>query len=188
MTEKEKMLNEDLYDAADKELSELSTKARMLYWKYNQTSPLEQNEREQLLKELLGGFGKKLEILPPFYCDYGFNISIGDNVFMNMNCCILDVVPVVIGDNVMFGPNVQIYTATHPINPNKRIEGLESGKIIIIEDNVWIGGGAIVCPGVKIGKGSVIAAGAVVVKDVPENVFVGGNPAKIIKKELDLID
>lgn len=102
-------------------------------------------------------------------------------MFQNMNCCILDVVPIKVGDDVMFGPNVQIYGATHPLDSKTRITGLESGKKIIIENDVWMGGGAIICPGVTIGKGAAIAAGAVVVKNVPDYVLVGGNPAKIIK-------
>lgn len=187
MTEKEKMLNEELYRPEDKELTDLRMKAQLLYREYNQTSIKEAEQREQILDQLFGRIGKKLEIVPPFYCDYGFNISVGDEVFMNMNCCILDIAPITIGNQVMFGPNVQVYGATHPLNPNKRYLGEEAGKRIIIEDQVWIGGGAILCPGVRIGKGAVVAAGAIVVKDVPANTFVGGNPAKVIKTDLHLM-
>ncbi len=181
MTEKEKMLKGELYRANDEELSKLSTNARLLYREYNLSSQFETDKKRSILKKLLGRFGENLEIIPPFYCDYGFNISFGSNVFLNMNCCILDVVPIKVGDDVMFGPNVQIYGATHPLDSKTRLTGLESGKKIIIENDVWIGGGAIICPGVTIGKGAVIAAGAVVVKNVTEYVLVGGNPAKIIK-------
>ncbi|MEL7124371.1 MAG: sugar O-acetyltransferase [Bacteroidota bacterium] len=184
MTEKEKMISGQLYMADDPELKELSTKARLLYRDYNLSSQLEIEKREKILSDLLGSKGNNLVIIPPFYCDYGFNIKIGDNVFMNMNCIILDVTPVTIGNNVMFGPNAQVYTATHPLNPIERIKGPEYGQDIIIEDDVWVGGGAIICPGVTIGKGAVIGAGAVVTKDVPPNVFVGGNPAKIIKENI----
>ena len=187
MTEKEKMLSGALYNADDDELRALSTKARMLYWEFNQTSELEQSKRKDLLKKLFGKIGTKVEIVPPFYCDYGFNISLGDNVFMNMNCCILDILPITIGNNVMLGPAVQIYGATHPLNPDKRNSGLESGKKVIIEDDAWIGGAAVINPGVTIGKGAVVGAGAIVVKDVPAYTFVGGNPARIIKENLNLI-
>jgi maltose O-acetyltransferase len=188
MTEKEKMISGALYDAQDPELEALRIKARTLYREFNQTAPTELDQRDRLLRALFGQVGKKLEILPPFYCDYGFNITLGDNVFMNMNCCILDITPVAIGNNVMFGPYVQLYSATHPLNPNIRSNGLEAGKDITIEDDVWVGGGAIICPGVHIGKGAVVGAGAVVVKDVPANTFVGGNPAKIVKSDLETLD
>lgn len=188
MTEKEKMLSGELYTADDEELLALTAKATSLYAAYNRTSPSEQDKRQKLLKDLLGSMGEKVKIIPPFYCDYGFNISIGEDVFINMNCCLLDVVPITIGNQVLLGPNVQIYTATHPLNPVKRAAGLEYGQSITIEDNVWVGGGAIICPGVHVGRGAVVAAGAVVTKKVPENVLVGGNPAKVIKTELDLMD
>ena len=185
MTEKEKMLRGELYAADDEELQMLSQKARLLYWEYNQTSPTNKERRDEILYELLGARGEKLEIVPPFYCDYGFNIRLGNNVFMNMNCVILDIAPVVIGNNVMFGPGVQLYGATHPLDPEIRNSGLELGKEITIENDVWIGGGAILCPGIIIGKGAVVAAGAVVTKNVDAYTLVGGNPARVLKEGLN---
>ena len=182
MTEKEKMLSGQLYNASDPELRELSRQARGLYHRFNSTSEDEIEYRIQLLDELLGSAGQGLIIQPPFFCDYGFNISVGDNVFMNMNCCILDIMQVTIGSRTMFGPNVQIYTATHPMDPVERASGLEFAKPISIGENVWIGGGAIINPGVTVGNGVVIGAGAIVTKDVPEMVFIGGNPARVIRE------
>ncbi len=119
------------------------------------------------------------EIEPPFFCDYGTNITLGKKVFMNFNCVVLDVAPVQIGDFVLLGPAVQIYTATHPLQAAQRRLGLESGKKIIIGPDVWIGGGAIICPGVSIGARSVIGAGSVITKDIPEDVFAAGNPCQV---------
>lgn len=175
------MLQGELYKADDPELLASSMRARLLYREYNLTAESEQDKRTRIIKELLGHMGKKNVIVPPFYCDYGEHISTGDHVFMNMNCCILDVAPVKIGDHVMLGPGVQIYTATHPLDYKKRRSGLELGKAITIGDDVWIGGGAIICPGVSVGSRSVVAAGSVVVKDVQEGVVVGGNPAGVIR-------
>ncbi len=182
MTEKEKMLAGQLYRPADPELRELSRHARVLYHKFNMTSEDELDRRKELLDELLGAIGKGLVIQPPFYCDYGFNISVGDDVFLNMNCCILDIMPVTIGSRTMMGPNVQIYTATHPMDPIERSSGQEFAKPISIGEDVWIGGGAIINPGITIGNGVVIGAGAVVTKDVPDMVFIGGNPARVIRE------
>lgn len=182
MTEKEKMLSGKLYNATDKELSEDRYNARLKFQKINSLGEENAKERDKIFKELFGKTGKGLWIEPPFYCDYGYNIKLGNKVFMNFNCCILDVMEVNIGNNVFFGPNVQIYTATHPLDAKTRNSLLENAKPINIGNSVWIGGGAIICPGVSIGDGSVIAAGAVVVKNVPPNVLVGGNPAKVIKE------
>ncbi len=131
---------------------------------------------------MLGNIGNDFWIEPPFYCDYGYNIHAGEQVFFNFDCVILDVSPVIIGDRCLFGPKVQIYTATHPINWKVRGSLLGYGAPITIGSDVWIGGGAIICPGVSIGDRSIIAAGAVVTSDVPEDVLVGGNTAKITKK------
>ena len=125
--------------------------------------------------------GRDFGLEPPFFCDYGYNITVGDQVFFNFNCVILDVNPVTIGDRCLFGPNVQIYAATHPVNAETRGSLLEFGKPVSIGSDVWIGGGAIICPGVSIGNRSIIAAGAVVTKDIPSDVLAGGNPARIIK-------
>ncbi len=181
MTEKDKMLRGEMYDPSDPQLIQERYEARLKFQKFNQLPESAKTERDFIMKEILGPTGMNVNIEPPFYCDYGYNIQLGDNVFINFNCCILDVMPVTIGSNVMFGPNVQIYTATHPLESNARNSGREFAKAITIGNDVWLGGGAIICPGITIGNGAVIGAGAVVTKDVPENVFVGGNPAKVIK-------
>ncbi len=180
--EKEKMLAGELYNPNDKKLIAERHNARLLFRKINQIANNDTKLINDLFRQLFGKTGKGFYIEPPFYCDYGYNIKLGNQVFMNYNCCILDVTEVNIGDRVMFGPNVQLYTATHPLDAKTRASWLESAKPITIGNDVWIGGGAIVCPGVTIGNGSVIGAGAVVTKDVPDNVLAGGNPAKIIKK------
>lgn len=175
------MLSGKLYDASDPELDSDRHRARMLFQKINQMNDLDKEERNKIFFELMGSAGQGLWIEPPFYCDYGYNIHLGEKVFMNFNCVILDVMEVRMGNNVLLGPNVQIYTATHPMDAKTRAEWLEYAKPITIGNDVWIGGGAIICPGVTIGNGVVVGAGAVVTRDVPDNVFVGGNPAKVIK-------
>jgi len=181
MTEKEKMIKGLMYNPLDKELCDDRDAARLLFQEINLIQEDRKPFRDKRLYDLLPNVGKDLWIEPPFYCDYGYNIYAGDNFFMNFNCCILDVAPVTIGDRVMLGPNVQIYTATHPLNAKERSGGTEFAKPIIIGNDVWLGGGAIVCPGVTIGNGVVIGAGAVVTKDIPDNTFAAGNPAKVIK-------
>ncbi len=181
MTEKEKMLSGEMYNAMDPELVEGRLNARLLFQRINSISEDKKEERDSLLYKLFGSAGVNLWVEPPFYCDYGSNIYLGDRVFMNYNCCILDVCEVHIGNDTMLGPNVQIYTASHPMEMKKRISGLEFGKDISIGKGVWIGGSAVICPGVKIGDGAVIGAAAVVTKDVPEYTFVAGNPARIIR-------
>ena len=181
MTEKEKMLSEKMYDPLDPELVEERRKARILFQEINLLNDNEKQKRDKLFYTLLQNAEEGLWIEPPFYCDYGYNIKAGKNLFMNFNCCILDVAEVKIGDNCMMGPNVQIYTATHPLEADKRNSGREFAKRIIIGDNVWIGGHAIINPGVTIGNGVVIGSGSVVTKSFPDNVFIGGNPAKIIQ-------
>lgn len=180
-TEREKMISGALYDPSDKQLREDRKNARRLTRLINETTEEEKKHRIELLKELFGSTGEYLFIEPSFRCDYGYNIHVGENFFANFDCTILDVCEVRIGDNCMIAPKVGIYTATHPLNPFERISGLELGKPITIGDNVWIGGSAVINPGVKIGNNVVVASGAVVTKDVPDNVVVGGNPAKIIK-------
>lgn len=182
MTEKQKMIAGQMYDPLDPVLVEERHWARIQFQKINQLSDDHKEERDKLLYGLMGHAGEGLWIEPPFYCDYGYNITLGKSVFMNYNCCILDVAPVIMGDHVMLAPNVQIYTATHPLEAEARNSGREFAKPITIGDNVWIGGGAIICPGVTIGNGVVVGAGAVVTKDVPNDVFVAGNPARVIKK------
>ena len=180
-TELEKMLAGELYLARDPELVRMSRRARNLYFEYNRTNPNDRSRRDELLKQLLGKMGDNIEILPPFFCDYGVHISVGSNFFMNMNCTILDCGYVTIGDDVQFGPNVQIYTAYHPLDAGERIKGPELAAPVSIGDNVWLGGGVIVCQGVTIGENTTIGAGAVVTKDIPANVFAAGNPCRVIK-------
>ena len=147
-------------------------------WKFN-NSPEE--NRSEILKELFGSTGENFCIKPNFRCDYGYNIYVGENFFANYDCVILDVCKVTIGDNCMLAPRVCIYTATHPLDAQTRISGLEYGKPVVIGNNAWIGGSSVILPGVTIGNNVVVAAGSVVVKYVPDNVVVAGNPAKIIK-------
>jgi maltose O-acetyltransferase len=182
MTEKEKMIAGQLYNPMDTQLVSERYQARLLINKINTMSADVKMERDKLAYKLLENSGENLYIEPPFYCDYGNNIILGNFVYMNFNCCILDVAKVSIGDHSMLGPNVQIYTATHPLEAKARNSGREFAKPINIGHNVWIGGNAVICPGVTIGNNVVIGAGAVVTKDFPDNVFIGGNPAKIIKE------
>ncbi|WP_026754016.1 sugar O-acetyltransferase [Sediminibacter sp. Hel_I_10] len=181
LTEKQKMIAGELYRSQDPELVKEHQHAKLLFQKFNAMDDTLKTQRQDILLALLGATGENLCVEPPFYCDYGYNISMGKNVFINYNCCILDGSYVRIGDNCMLGPNVQIYTATHPLEHKARNSGKEFSKPITIGHNVWIGGNATICPGVTIGNGAVIAAGAVVTKNVSDNVVVGGNPAKVIK-------
>ena len=178
MTEKEKMLAGQLYNPADKELANIRTHARTILKEFNDS---EDNNKSYILKQLFGKTGENIYVEPYFHCDYGENIYVGENFYANFDCVILDVCKVTIGKNCMLAPKVCIFTATHPVDAQLRISGVEYGKPVTIGDNVWIGGGAIINPGVTIGNNVVVASGAVVVKDVPDNVVVGGNPAKIIK-------
>ncbi len=180
-TEKEKMLNGELYHAGDPELTKERVNARRLTRLYNQTCETEDIKRTELLKELFGSIGGNVFIEPNFRCDYGYNIHVGENFYANFDCVILDVCEVRIGDNCFMAPGVHIYTATHPLDPSRRISGEEYGIPVTIGDNVWIGGRAVINPGVTIGNNVVVASGAVVTKNIPDNVVVGGNPAKIIK-------
>jgi maltose O-acetyltransferase len=182
MTEKQKMLAGEMYDPSDDVLFNEREQAKLLFQEINNLNETQKEKRNKLVYKLFGKAGENLWVEPPFYCDYGYNIKVGNNVFFNYNCCILDVMPVTIGNNVMFAPNVQIYTATHPLDAKERNSGKEFAKPITIGDDVWIGGGVIICPGVTIGNRAVIAAGAVVTKDVSNDVLVGGNPAKTIKR------
>ena len=181
-TEREKMLAGEVYNPADpillKEREEARRKARI----YNQTLETEEEKRTKLLKELLGSTGDNVYMEPNIRFDYGYNTHIGENFFANFDCTILDVCEVRFGDNCMLGPRVQIYTATHPLHPTERNSGKEYAKLIIFGNNVWIGGSAVINPGVTVGDNVVIASGAVVTRDVPDNVVVGGNPAKVIKQ------
>ncbi len=181
-TEKEKMLSGELYDPCDKQLSEDRLNARMLTKALNDSSPDLSHERLRILQELFPNAGQDLWIQPPFHCDYGYNIVTGEKVFFNFNCFILDVMKVTIGSRTMFGPNVQIYTATHPLDHKERASGLEFAKPVTIGDDVWVGGSAVICPGVTIGDRTVIGAGSVVTKNIPSDVVAAGNPCKVIKQ------
>ena len=180
-TEKEKMLAGEMYNAMDLELVKDRENARRLVRIYNQTLETEGEKRVKLLKELLGSTGEIAYMEPNIRFDYGFNTHVGENFIANFDCTILDVCKVRFGDNCMLGPGVQIYTATHPLNPTERNSGKEYAKPITFGNNVWIGGSAVINPGVTVGDNVVIASGAVVTKDVPDNAVVGGNPARIIK-------
>ncbi|PIB36954.1 maltose acetyltransferase [Reichenbachiella sp. 5M10] len=181
-SEKEKMLAGELYDASDAELDKDRHEARLIFQRINAMGEESKAERNELFYQLFGEAGEGMWIEPPFYCDYGYNIKLGHKVFMNFNCCILDVCEVRLGNNVLLAPNVHIYTASHPLDAKTRAEWLEDGQPVSIGNDVWIGGGAIICPGVTIGNGVVIGAGSVVTKDVPDNVLVAGNPAKVIRQ------
>jgi maltose O-acetyltransferase len=180
-SEKAKMLDSELYLPTDPELIADRRRARLILEAYNRTSIDELPERDRLLRELIPVVGRELWIEPPFYCDYGEHIAIGDNVYFNFNCVILDVAPVTIGSRVLFAPGVQIYAATHPTSPSIRRSGLELGKPITIGDDAWIGGGAIICPGVSIGAGTTIGAGSVVTKNIPAGVVAAGNPCRVLR-------
>jgi maltose O-acetyltransferase len=177
-TEKQKMLAGELY-RPDAEIGaeQAATKAWLVRYNAALASPV--SERHALLRERLGFVGADAVIRPPFFCDFGYNIRIGDGVFMNFNCVILDVVEVSIGERTQIGPAVQIYAADHPRDAATRREGLEFGRPVRIGSDVWIGGGAIILPGITIGDGAVIGAGSVVTRDVPADQTVIGNPARL---------
>ena len=182
MTEKERMLSGRLYSADDNELKADFNKARMLTRLFNSTTEEQKEYRIELLKELFKKTGENLYVEPPFRCDYGCNISVGNNFYANFDCIILDVCSVDIGENVMFAPRVCIYTAGHPIDADIRNSGLEFGRKVKIGDNVWIGGSTVINPGVTIGNNVVIGSGSVVTKDIPDNVIAVGNPCKVLRK------
>lgn len=179
-TEKEKMLAGETYNCLDPGLDAERQKVKGLLRLYNSSEVVP--ERQTILQQLLGRIGQNSIIEPPFYCSYGQNIYIGDHVYLNVMCTILDCNEVHIGQHVMIGPAVQIYTAAHHLQAETRIQGWEVAKQIVIEDNVWIGGGAILLPGVSIGRNAVVGAGAVVSRSVPANMVVVGNPARVIRE------
>src|SRR5205085_12113858 len=180
-SEREKMLAGELYDPHDPELAAARIRARNLCQDLNATREEQTQERRRILKELLGSGGDDVWLQPPFFCDYGWNILLGRKCFFNFNCVVLDVCRVTVGDFTLFGPAVQVYTATHPLNAELRRKQ-EFAKPIEIGSDVWIGGGAIICPGVKIGSRSVIGAGSVVTRDIPARVFAAGNPCRVIRE------
>ncbi len=179
-TEREKMLAGELYDPFDPELVAARARARDLCQDLNATRESQEEERRRILRELVGTGGASVWMQPPFYCDYGRNIELGERVFFNFNCIVLDVCPVRIGDFTLFGPAVQIYTPLHPLDAELRRHH-EYGKAIEIGSDVWVGGGAMILAGVRIGSRSVIGAGSVVTRDVPEAVFAAGNPCRVIR-------
>jgi maltose O-acetyltransferase len=180
-SEREKMLAGELYDPLDAELTAARRRARLLFKALNDTRDDQPDERARLLRELIPGAGPGLWIEPPFFCDYGSNITMGEQVFFNFNCVVLDVAPVRIGSRALFGPAVQIYAATHPLSAAERRGGLEAGAPVEIGDDVWVGGGAIICPGARIGAGSVIGSGSVVTKEIPPGVLAVGNPCRVVR-------
>lgn len=178
----DKMVAGKLYNASDPQFREELLRCRRLLHEFNHSSPDDAQRREELLAELIGQSAGPPHIEPPFYCDYGRNITLGKNLYMNFNCVILDVTPVNIGDNVLLGPGVQIYAATHPLDWRIRAEGLENGAPVTIGSDVWIGGSAVLCPGVDIGPRTVIGAGSVVTRDIPAGVLAVGNPCRVIRE------
>jgi maltose O-acetyltransferase len=184
-SEKEKMVAGEMYDPLDKQLTEDRIKTRLLLKELNGSREDQPDNRAKILQQLLPNAGIGLWLQPPFYCDYGTNIILGDKVFFNFNCVVLDIAPITIGSRTLFGPNVQIYAATHPLNYAERASGLEYGKAISIGEDVWVGGGAIICPGVKIGNRCIIGAGSVVTRDIPDDAIAAGNPCRIIRMQME---
>lgn len=184
-SEKQKMLDGEPYLASDPELVQDRNRARKWTRWFNQTTENEEQERTRILRELFGSTGETMEVEPFFQCDYGYNIHVGDGFFVNFNAVFLDVNEISIGRNAFLGPNVQLYTAYHPIDPVLRNSGKEMGKPITIGNNVWIGGGAIINPGVVIEDNVVIGSGSVVTRDIPSDVVACGNPCRPIKRVTD---
>jgi Acetyltransferase (isoleucine patch superfamily) len=182
MNQKERMLAGLPYKAWLDGLSEERKENKLKIYEYNLLRPDENDRMRELLKDILGKAGANAFIEQPFHCDYGKNIEVGKNFFANYNCTILDVGKVKIGDNVMFAPNVSVYTAGHPVHPDSRNSGYEYGIEITIGDNVWVGGNVVINPGVHIGNNVVIGSGSVVTKDIPDNMIVAGNPCKVIRE------
>lgn len=183
MTEREKMEAGLWYDANfDQDLLKEREEAEALYFQFNQTSPKDAKKKEELLKELLPNREENVDILPPFYTDYGYNCHIGEGTFINHNAYLMDGAPVTIGKHCFIGPNCGMYTANHPLNAEERNQGLELARPITVGDNVWIGADVTVLPGVTIGEGSVIGAKSLVNKDIPANVIAVGNPCRVVRK------
>ncbi len=175
------MLGNELYRFADPELTALHEAARRLLHAHNTSLPDAIEQRKDIMRELLGAIGADFVIRPPFYCDYGCHIFAGDRLFINYDCTILDCNKVYLGNDVLLGPKVQIYTAYHPTDPEIRLTGQEQAAPVSVGNNVWIGGGATVCPGISIGSNVTIGAGSVVTKNIPDNVVAVGNPCRVIK-------
>jgi len=180
-TQRERMLAGDLYIADDPELARDSQRAQTLLQQFNGSVPSDPDARRRILDDLLGSLGDGAEIRPPFHCDYGYQIHIGARTFVNFGLVALDVAPIRIGDDVQIGPHVQLLTPTHPLEPELRRAKWEAAEPITIGDNVWLGGGVVVCPGVTIGADTVVGAGSVVLRDVPAGVLVAGVPARVVR-------
>ena len=180
-SQRERMLAGELYIADDPQLAADSLRALTLSSRFNASDPADAPARLALLRELLGSLGEGTEIRPPLYCDYGYQTNVGARAFINFGVVLLDVATITIGDDVQVGPNVQFLTPTHPVEAEPRRAKWEAARPITVADNVWLGGGVIVCPGVSIGENTVVGAGAVVVRDLPANVVAVGNPARVIR-------
>ncbi|MGO1166222.1 MAG: sugar O-acetyltransferase [Janibacter sp.] len=181
-THRERMLAGDPYIADDPELAALSSRARRLQDRYHRASVAEDPGARDILGDLLGRMGEEVEIRPPLFVDYGVHLLVGARTFVNYNLVALDCARITIGEDCQIGPNVQLLTATHPLEPGPRRDKVESAEPITLGDNVWLGGGVVICPGVTIGDDSVIGAGAVVTKDVPAGVLAVGNPAAVLRR------
>jgi maltose O-acetyltransferase len=179
--QRDRMLAGDLYTADDPQLAADSQRALKLTGEFNDSDPADPKARLALLRELLGSVGDGTEIRPPLYCDYGYQTHVGARTFINFGVVLLDVATIRIGDDVQVGPNVQFLTPTHPVEAEARRAKWEAAKPITVGDNVWLGGGVIVCPGVSIGANTVVGAGAVVVRDLRANVIAVGNPARVVR-------
>lgn len=175
------MMSGKEYDATDSRLRDLLMETRMKLWEFNNLRPDQTEEMNSILRDLMGSIGERFIINQPFRCDYGCNIFLGEDCFINFNCTILDEAKVIIGNNAFLGPNVSIYTACHPLDAEKRKKFIEWAEPVSIGHNVWIGGNVTILPGVTIGNNVVIGAGSVVIKNIPDYTVAAGNPAKIIK-------
>jgi maltose O-acetyltransferase len=184
-TQRERMLAGDLYIADDPVLAKESQRALALMQRYNDSAPSDPAARRRILVDLLGSLGEGTEIRPPFYCDYGYQTHIGARTFINFGLVALDVARIGIGDDVQIGPRVQLLTPTHPLEPEARRAKWETAAPIIIGDNVWLGGGVVVCPGVTVGADTVVGAGSVVTRDLPPGVLAAGVPARVVRSLVD---
>jgi len=181
-TETERMLAGEPYDPSDPTLAADRERARDLARRYNATSEADGTRRERLLRDLFDAVGEDPTVQPPFHCDYGYNVAVGDDFFANYGCVFLDTNPVTFGDRCLLGPGVHVYAATHPLDPEERAAGRERGEPVTVGDDAWIGGRAVLNPGVTVGDGAVIGSGAVVTEDVPARTVVAGNPAEVIRE------
>jgi maltose O-acetyltransferase len=179
--QRDRMLAGEHYIADDPQLAADNLRALTLTRAFNTSDPADPQARLALLRELLGSLGEGTEVRPPLYCDYGYQTHIGARTFINVGCVLLDVATITIGDDAQVGPNVQFLTPTHPVGAEARRAKWEAAQPITVGDNVWLGGGVIVCPGVSIGENTVVGAGAVVVRDLPANVVAVGNPARVLR-------